>query len=67
MLRSRLVAAYLKIFSTDPKLGFLSGADSLTQIAAALTDPTKAGEAFRQAAIWHFDAVVAFAFVALVS
>jgi carbon starvation protein len=59
-------AAYLKIFSADPKLGFLSGADSLTRTAATLSDPTKAAEAFRQAAIWRFDAVVAFAFVALV-
>ena len=59
-------AAYLKIFSADPKLGFLSGADSLTRSAATLTDPTKSSEALRQAAIWRFDAMVAFAFVALV-
>jgi carbon starvation protein len=59
-------AAYLKIFSPDPKLGFLSGADSLTQTAATLTDPTKAAEMIRQAAIWRFDAFVAFAFVTLV-
>jgi carbon starvation protein len=59
-------AAYLKIFSADPKLGFLSGADSLTRTAASLPDATKAAEAIRQAAIWRFDAFVAFAFVALV-
>jgi carbon starvation protein len=59
-------AAYLKIFSTDARLGFLSGADSLTRTAASLTDPTKAAEMVRQAAIWRFDAFVAFAFVALV-
>jgi carbon starvation protein len=59
-------AAYLKIFSPDPKLGFLSGADSLTLSAAAMSDSTKAAEALRQAAIWRFDALVAFIFVALV-
>ena len=31
-----------------------------------LTDPTKAAEALRQAAIWRFDAFVAFAFGTLV-
>ncbi|MFL6521439.1 MAG: carbon starvation protein A [Chthoniobacterales bacterium] len=59
-------AAYLKIFSADARLGFLSGADSLTVTAASLTDSTKAAEMIRQAAIWRFDAFVAFAFVALV-
>ena len=59
-------AAYLKIFSADPKLGFLSGADSLTRTAATLADPVKSSEMLRQAATWRFDAVVAFAFVALV-
>ncbi|HEX4629909.1 MAG TPA: carbon starvation CstA family protein [Chthoniobacterales bacterium] len=59
-------AAYMKIFSADARLGFLSGADSLTRTAASLTDPTKAAEMVRQAAIWRFDAFVAFAFVALV-
>jgi carbon starvation protein len=59
-------AAYLKIFSANPKLGFWSGADDYVRKAAALTDPVKAAEMTRQAAIWRFDAFVAFAFVTLV-
>src|SRR5438477_5031915 len=57
-------AGYLKIFSADPKLGFLSGAQSLT--AQASSDPTKASELTRQAAVWQFDAVVAGFFLLLV-
>jgi len=59
-------AAYLKIFSADPKLGFLSGAEAYTQTAARMTDAVKAAELTRQAAIWRFDAIVALAFVTLV-
>jgi carbon starvation protein len=59
-------AAFMKIFSADPRLGFLSGAESLVRNAATLADPIKAAEMVRQAAIWRFDAFVAFVFVALV-
>jgi carbon starvation protein len=59
-------AAYMKIFSADPRLGFLSGAESLVRNAATMSDLTKAAEMTRQAAIWRFDAFVAFVFVTLV-
>jgi carbon starvation protein len=59
-------AGYLKIFSPDPRLGFLSGAQSLAREAAGIVDPTKASELMRQAAVWQFDAAVAGFFLLLV-
>jgi len=59
-------AGYLKIFSADPRLGFLSGAQSLAREAAGVVDPTKANELVRQATVWQFDAVVAGFFLLLV-
>src|SRR5246500_4868744 len=51
-------AGYLKVFSSDPRLGFLSGARSLLQQASVFTDAGKAAELVRQAGVWRFDAFV---------
>jgi carbon starvation protein len=59
-------AAYLKIFSPDPRLGFLSGAEALNKTASTMADAAKAEEMTRQAGIWRFDALVALGFVTLV-
>ena len=59
-------AGYLKVFSPDPRLGFLSGAQSLLTQASVITDPIKAANLARQATIWRFDAFVAVFFLVLV-
>jgi carbon starvation protein len=59
-------AGYLKVFSPDPRLGFLSGAQSLLSQAAVITDQVKAANLARQATIWRFDAFVAVFFLVLV-
>src|SRR6266700_863899 len=59
-------AGYLKVFSPDPRLGFLSGARSLLGQASTVADPTKATELVRQAGVWRFDALVAAFFLVLV-
>jgi carbon starvation protein len=58
-------AGYLKIFSVDPKIGFLSGAAVLVQNAGAI-GVDRAVQLTRQAAVWRFDALVAFGFLVLV-
>src|SRR5207237_9083241 len=60
-------AGYLKVFSPDPRLGFLSGAQSLLNQASTVADPAKAAELVRQAGVWRFDALVAVFFLVLVA
>src|SRR5213075_2422057 len=61
------LAGYLKVFSSDPRLGFLSGARSLLDQASTVPDAGKAAELARQANIWRFDALVAVFFLVLVA
>jgi carbon starvation protein len=59
-------AGYLKVFSPDPRIGFLSGARSLLRESAGIIEPGKAAHLARQAAVWRLDALVALFFLVLV-
>src|SRR3712207_4926499 len=58
-------AGWMKIFSPNPALGFLSGARSLATNAATAA-PEKANALLRQAGGWRFGALVAGGFLVLV-
>ncbi|MEP6708692.1 MAG: carbon starvation CstA family protein [Verrucomicrobiota bacterium] len=63
MIAVTFSAGYLKIFSVNPKIGFLSGAQML------ILNPAAAGgnvDVTKQAAVWRFDALVAAVFLLLV-
>ena len=57
-------AGYIKIFSPNPKLGFISGAQAILQSGGA--SPERLTAASRQATVWYFDAIVAGFFLVLV-
>jgi carbon starvation protein len=59
-------AGCLKVFSPHPRLGFLSGAQSLLREASGMIDIAKAADLTRQAGVWRFDALVAVFFLILV-
>ncbi len=59
-------AGYMKIFSPDPRLGFISGARSLLANGSGIANASKAADLARQAAVWRFDAFIAASFLLLV-
>ena len=60
-------AGYLKVFSSDPRLGFLSGARSQLDQTSTLADAVKAAELTMQASVGRIEARVAVFFLVLVA
>ena len=48
------------------QVGFISGARSLLENGSGIANASRASDLARQAAVWHFDALVAASFLLLV-